>query len=158
MLKLSKITDYGLLAAVYLARHGGRTVAAREIAQFYSLPLPVIAKVLKTLHEESVIESQRGAGGGYAFTGDSDRVTLGRLIEVFEGPWNLLECESLDDEGHAVCSIRSCCPSRSFIGGINRTIKDAFDRVTLADLARGAADPQILMPTTAPPLARRENL
>jgi len=158
MLKLSKIADYGLLSAVYLARHGGRTVAAREIAEFYSLPLPVISKVLKTLHDESIIESQRGVGGGYAFTGDSDTVTLGRLIEVFEGPWNLLDCESIDDDGHAICFLRSCCPSRSFIGGINRTIKDSFDRVTLADLARGA-DPQLLMSTnTAPNGARRENL
>jgi len=39
MLKISRLTDYGLLASVYLARQRGETVAAREIAEFYHLPL-----------------------------------------------------------------------------------------------------------------------
>lgn len=155
MLKLSKLTDYGLLAAVYLARHGGRTIAAREVAEFYSLPLPVVSKVLKTLHEHELIESRRGVGGGYAFTKDSEEVTLEALIEAFEGPWNLLDCESIDDAGDALCAIRSCCPSRTFIGGINRTIKDAFQRVTLGALVRGA-EPRIIAASTGGPATARE--
>src|SRR5207245_3089513 len=39
MLKISKLTDYGLLAAVYLARHNGEVASAREIAEFYHLPV-----------------------------------------------------------------------------------------------------------------------
>ena len=69
MLKISKLTDYGLLAAVYLARHNGEVASAREIAEFYHLPVPMITKVLKTLHQSELIESQRGAGGGYTFHG-----------------------------------------------------------------------------------------
>lgn len=135
MLKISKLTDYGLLAAVYLARKSGRVVAAREISDFYSLPLPAVSKVLKTLQEGKVITSQRGVGGGYTFAGDPEVVTLGRLIEVLEGPWDLVECATTDDHGHAVCAVR--CPSRNFMGGINQAIKFAFDQVTLADLVRG---------------------
>ena len=58
MLKISKLTDYGLLAAVYLARHNGDVASAREIAEFYHLPVPMITKVLKTLHQADVIDSQ----------------------------------------------------------------------------------------------------
>lgn len=137
MLKLSRLTDYGLLASVYLARHGGKIVAAREIAEFYHLPLPAITKVLKTLNQSGVVNSHRGVGGGYSFDGDSENVTLGQLIEVLEGPWDLTECETFDDLGHATCSIRVACPSRRFMFGINRAIKGAFEQVTLGDLARG---------------------
>lgn len=137
MLKISKLTDYGLLAAVYLARHNGEVASAREIAEFYHLPVPVITKVLKTLHQREVIESQRGVGGGYAFHGDAESVTLGRLIEAFEGPWDLVECETTDDQGHAACAIRGACPSRRFMFGINRAVKGAFEQVTLGDLTRG---------------------
>jgi Rrf2 family protein len=138
MLKISKLTDYGLLASVYLARKHGEVVSAREIAAFYQLPLPMITKVLKALHQGGVIESQRGVSGGYAFSGDVETVTLGHLIAVLEGPWDLVECETHDDSGHALCAIRRACPSRRFMYGINRAIKGAFDQVTLSDLIHGA--------------------
>jgi Rrf2 family protein len=137
MLKISRLTDYGLLATVYLARHHGKVVAAREIAGFYHLPLPMVTKVLKALGASGVVQSHRGVGGGYSFEHDAERVTLGELIEVLEGPWDLVECETTDDLGHAVCGIRAACPSRRFMFGINRAIKGAFEQVTLADLARG---------------------
>lgn len=144
MLKISRLTDYGLLANVYLARHRGEVVAAREIAQFYHLPLPMITKVLKTLHHGGVIHSHRGVGGGYSFDGDPESVTLGQLLEVLEGKWDLVECESLDDSGHAVCTIRITCPSRRFMTGINHAIKGAFDQVTLGDLMRGGVSPELV--------------
>ena len=145
MLKISRLTDYGLLAAVYLARKTGDVVSAREIAAFYHLPLPMITKVLKTLHQGAIIGSHRGVGGGYSFVGDADLVTLGQLLDVLEGPWDLVECESLDQHGEAVCSIRVACPSRTFMFGINRAIKGAFEQVTLGDLARGMM-PLAVMP------------
>ncbi len=137
MLKISRLTDYGLLAVVYLARHAGRVTSAREIAEFYHLPLPVVTKVLKTLHHGGVISSHRGVGGGYTFDGNAEVVTLGRLIEIFEGPWDLTECETFDDHGEATCAIRVACPSRRFMFGINRAVKGAFEQVTLDDLVRG---------------------
>ena len=142
MLKISKLTDYGLLASVYLARKQGEVVAAREIATYYHLPLPMITKVLKGLHGGGLVNSHRGAGGGYSFDGDIERVTLGHLIEVLEGPWDLVECETNAADGHAVCGIRVACPSRKFMSGINRAIKGAFDHITLGDLTRG------VMPST----------
>lgn len=137
MLKISRLTDYGLLASVYLARHQGEVVAAREIAEFYQLPVPALTKVLKVLHQSGVIASHRGVGGGYSFDGEVEQVTLGDLIDILEGPWDLTECETFDDHGQATCAIRVACPSRRFMFGINRAIKGAFEQVTLGDLMRG---------------------
>jgi Rrf2 family protein len=137
MLKISRLTDYGLLASVYLARNSGQVVAAREVAEFYHLPLPAVTKVLKILNTSGLISSHRGAGGGYSFDRDADEVTLGQLIEVMEGPWDITECETFDDDGHATCAIRVACPSRRFMFGINRAIKGAFEQVSLGDLVRG---------------------
>ena len=137
MLKISRLTDYGLLATVYLARKQGQVVASREIAGFYHLPVPMVTKVLKKLHQGGLINSHRGAGGGYSFDADAERVTLGELIGVLEGPWDLTECETTDDSGHAICAIRIACPSRRFMFGINQAIKGAFEQVSLGDLTRG---------------------
>ena len=146
MLKISRLTDYGLLAAVYLARKQGEVIAAREVATFYHLPLPMITKVLKALHQGGVIGSHRGVGGGYSFDSDPETVTLGQLLDVLEGPWDLVECESFDESGQAVCSIRVACPSRTFMFGINRAVKGAFEQVTLGDLTRGVMPHPIIEP------------
>jgi len=138
MLKISRLTDYGLLATIYLARKHREVVAAREIAEFYHLPVPTVTKVLKVLHQGGVIESHRGVSGGYSFDGDPESVTLGQMLEFLEGPWDLVECETTDENGHATCSIRAGCPSRRFMFGINRAIKGAFEQITLGDLTRGA--------------------
>jgi Rrf2 family protein len=138
MLKISRLTDYGLLATIYLARKRGEVVAAREIAEFYHLPVPTVTKVLKTLQQGGIVQSHRGVAGGYSFDGDAESLTLGQMLDLLEGPWDLVECESTDDKGHALCSIRSGCPSRRFMFGVNRAIKGAFEQITLADLTRGA--------------------
>ncbi|HEX9407950.1 MAG TPA: Rrf2 family transcriptional regulator [Thermoanaerobaculia bacterium] len=138
MLRISRLTDYGLLATIYLARKHGEIVSAREIAEFYHLPVPTVTKVLKTLHQGGLVESHRGVAGGYSFEGDAEALTLGQMLELLEGPWDLVECETTDDRGHAICSIRSGCPSRRFMFGINRAIKGAFEQITLGDLTRGA--------------------
>lgn len=137
MLKISRLTDYGLLSAVYLARRSGEVTSAREISEFYALPLPMISKVLKVLHDGGLIASKRGAGGGYSFEGKAEEVTLRDLLAILEGPWDLVECNTFDDEGHAICTIRTNCPSKTFMSGINRAIKNAFNGITLDDLARG---------------------
>src|ERR1043165_5253857 len=144
MLKISRLTDYGLLAAVYLARRRGAVVSSRGIGGFSPLPIPMITKVLKTLQHGGLVQSHRGVGGGYSFDGDAEAVTLGQLIDVLEGPWDLVECETTDDSGHALCSIRVACPSRRFMFGINRAIKGAFEQVSLGDLARGALPMPVL--------------
>lgn len=151
MLKISKLTDYGLLAAVFLARKRGETVSSREVSEFCHLPLPVVSKVLKRLHEGGIIQSHRGAGGGYSLGAEPDSISLAELLEVLEGPWDLVECETYDDEGHAVCGIRQGCPSRSFMFGINRTIKNAFEMVTLDDLLRGGRPQFNIGPTDQKP-------
>ena len=113
--------------------------------------LPMITKVLKTLETSGAIHSHRGVGGGYSFDGDAERITLGELLEVLEGPWDLVECETTDGNGHAVCGIRAACPSRRFMFGINRAVKGAFEQVTLADLARGVMP----LPVVDKPALRR---
>ena len=138
MLKISRLTDYGLLATIYLARKQGETISAREIAEFYHLPIPTVTKVLKTLHQGGVIASHRGVSGGYSFEVDPEMFTLGQVLELLEGPWDLVECETIDENGTATCSIRAGCPSRRFMFGINRAIKGAFEQITLGDLTRGA--------------------
>ena len=74
----------GLYATLELAAHGEGQVPAAEIAAKYGISLNHLAKVLRALVRARLIESVRGAAGGYRFCGNAKRVTVLDIIELFE--------------------------------------------------------------------------
>ena len=83
-MKLQKATLCGLYAVLELAAHPDRQISAAEIAAKYDISLNHLAKVLRSLVRARLVESERGAGGGYRFSGNPKRVTLLDVIELFE--------------------------------------------------------------------------
>jgi Rrf2 family protein len=82
--KLQKATRFGLYAVLELARDPERHLSANEIAEKYDISTNHLAKVLRVLGRANLIESVRGAGGGYHFIGNARRVTLLDVIRLFE--------------------------------------------------------------------------
>ena len=83
-MKLQKATLYGLYAVMELAGHSDQQISAAEIAAKYDISLNHLAKVLRSLVRARLVESVRGAGGGYRFSGNPKRMTLLDVIELFE--------------------------------------------------------------------------
>jgi Rrf2 family protein len=83
-MKLQKATMCGLYAVLELAAHPDLQISAGEIAEKYDISLNHLAKVLRSLVRARLIESVRGAGGGYRFCANPKRVTLLDVIELFE--------------------------------------------------------------------------
>ena len=66
MLRLSKKTDYALMAMKHLALLGDRgSSSAREIAEQYDIPVELMAKVLQRLARKGLLSSHQGTRGGY---------------------------------------------------------------------------------------------
>jgi Rrf2 family protein len=82
--KLQKATMCGLYATLELAAHGGAPLPASEIAAKYGISLNHLAKVLRALVRARLVESVRGAAGGYRFCGNPKRTTLLDIIALFE--------------------------------------------------------------------------
>jgi len=61
-----------------------RHVAAAEIAQKYGVSAHHLAKVLAELARAGILESVRGAGGGYRFAANPRRLTLLDVVQHFE--------------------------------------------------------------------------
>jgi Rrf2 family nitric oxide-sensitive transcriptional repressor len=82
--KLQKATQYGLYAALELARDPSRQLSAVYIADKYDISSNHLAKVLRDLGRAGLVDSVRGAGGGYRFASNAKRVTLMDVINIFE--------------------------------------------------------------------------
>ena len=65
MIRMTKLSDYGLVLLTHFARHEDDLHSAVELAQAANLPLPTVGKILKILAKEGILGSNRGAKGGY---------------------------------------------------------------------------------------------
>ncbi len=83
-MKLQMATRCGLYAVLELVRSPERHLSAADIAAKYGISLNHLAKVLRILGRAGLVESVRGAGGGYRFVGNPRRVTLYDVITLFE--------------------------------------------------------------------------
>ena len=133
MIRLGRLTDYGLVLMSHFARSPVELRTARELAKECRLPFPTVSKILKVLLERGLLESHRGIRGGYILAQDPQRITVGSIISALEGPLALTEC-STDVAG--LCDLESSCPIRDNQRIINQVIRGALERVTLSDLIR----------------------
>lgn len=147
MLALTKRTEYALIALHYMLEQGaiaedGKSLgtnppaSAREIAERYQVPLPLLMNILKKLSTEGVLVSIRGAKGGYALAVDPKKLTLAGLITVLEGPVALVECACGPhfDGSAFTCKIAGGCPVRGPLRALHNKLTHFLDSVTVADL------------------------
>ncbi|MEQ9447699.1 MAG: SUF system Fe-S cluster assembly regulator [Rhodospirillaceae bacterium] len=133
MIKLSRMADYGVILMVQFARSGDRRVTAAELASVTALPLPTVSKLTKQLAAANLLESHRGAAGGYVLARDPKDISVARIVAALEGPIALTEC--MTSEG-AVCEIEALCPTRTNWRRINEALVGALEDVSLAEMAR----------------------
>ena len=85
-MRVSAKVDYALRAAAELARADAGPVKGERIAQAQSIPLKFLENILLELRHDGIVQSQRGAEGGYWLARPADQITLAEVIRAVEGP------------------------------------------------------------------------
>ncbi|NOZ75925.1 MAG: Rrf2 family transcriptional regulator [FCB group bacterium] len=130
MLKLTRKVEYALIALQHM--HGkapGDITKAKEIAQQYTIPLQLLAKILQQLAREKIVEPVQGPNGGYRAKVPLGAISLTEFVEILEGPMGLVDC-NIDSD----CIQLHQCNIRLPIQRVNNTIKSVFDNLTLAQI------------------------
>ena|SRR5664279_4290098 len=132
MIRLAKLTDYGLVLMTLIARNTITPVhTARDLAAESKLPLPTVSKLLKQLLQSGLLTSHRGSNGGYGLAKEVTDISVAEIITAIEGTIALTEC-STDLTG--VCDLERSCPIKSNQRVISQVVRGALDKVTLWDL------------------------
>jgi FeS assembly SUF system regulator len=131
MLRMSKLTDYGIVLLTHLAREGGPSMqTAQELAAASKIPLPTVSKILKELCRGGLVVSHRGRRGGYSLSRPASSISVAQIVEALEGPLGLTECAT--DAGS--CSLEETCVARTHWGPISRAIHRTLSRLPLSSL------------------------
>jgi FeS assembly SUF system regulator len=136
MIRMSRLTDYGIVLLTHMAAGEGVVHTAHGLAAVSRVPLPTVSKILKELSKAGLVMSHRGRRGGYALARPADEISIAQIIAALEGPFGLTDCSVLSV---GVCSLEAVCPARSHWGVISRVIERALDGVRLSSMRRPAA-------------------
>jgi len=130
MLRMGKLTDYGIVLMSHLASQTYQQHSAHTLSDAVNVPLPTVRKVLKALSQSGLLISERGAQGGYNLSRNPKKISIAEIIAAIEGPIALTECVS--DESH--CEQESHCSVQTNWTRINNAVFHALDEVKLADM------------------------
>jgi FeS assembly SUF system regulator len=130
MLRISKLTDYAILIMVELTRDG-EMLSAHTLAERIYVEVPTASKVLKLLAGNGLLESYRGANGGYRVSRTGAEISVAEVIAAIEGPIAMTECSV--EEG--LCSQEDNCGLRSNWQRISLAVAQALRDVSLAEMS-----------------------
>ena len=148
MLRLSKKTDYALMAMKHLALQstasgGVGAASAREIAEHYDIPIELLAKILQRLARRGLLTSHQGTRGGYSLARPSSLISVADVIQAVDGPLTVTAC-SVHDQA---CGQYSKCNVRDPLWRIKDRILTSLAACTLDEIASDAP-----LATTGPQL------
>jgi Rrf2 family protein len=146
-MRISAKADYAVRATIELATEEVVTpVKGERIADAQKIPLRFLENILGELRHAGIVQSQRGAEGGYWLSRAPDEITLAEIIRAVEGPLATTRGERPEDLEYRGASE----PLQTVWIALRANIRDVLESVTLADIVAGELPPEIVALTEGP--------
>ena len=125
------------------AKAPGVPVRLREIAAEQDISESYLEQIFMALRRAGLLESARGAQGGYALARAPETITVGEIVRVLEGPIAPVSC--VLEGKHEDCrrSGAADCPTRPVWARLADCMNLILDSVTLADIVVDSGDPDL---------------
>lgn len=121
---------YGLLVMMELAKNYGQSpVPLSKIASSFNLPFSYLEQLMIELRRARLVLAKRGKEGGYSLTRRPDLISITEILEVLEGPIQMVSCQSSQE-----CPLNTSCNMCSFWLDFQRKVHRSLREKTLADL------------------------
>ncbi|HEY1754978.1 MAG TPA: Rrf2 family transcriptional regulator [Bryobacteraceae bacterium] len=135
MLKLTKKADYGLIALRHLASGRRSGASAKDIAEAYRIPLPLLSKVLQKLAKAGLLLSEQGTNGGYRLARDPHEISALEVIRTLDGPIILTHCFTEHAEP-VECAQSTLCPVREPLRKVHEGILRLLSGISIFDMSQ----------------------
>ncbi len=124
---------YAVMAMVELARRGGDThVSLAEIAQSQGITIPYLEQIFSKLRKGGLVNSVRGAGGGYCLARDADKINIYEIVIVADESMKMTRCDAKSEAGCMASKGR--CLTHDLWDGMEKQIRTYLSGITLADV------------------------
>src|ERR1041385_849514 len=149
-MRVTTWTEYSLIIALHLARRGrsgSGATAARELAEVERLPGDYVEQILLRLRRAGLVESVRGAHGGYYLAREPDAISVRDVMAASEHQTFEINCDTHPVDAER-CAPSSGCSIRPVWYALQRRVDDLLSSISLADLLKEQPAPAELVPLT----------
>jgi len=142
--RVSAKADYAVRAMLELAAAGseGEPRKGELIANAQDIPMPFLENILSELRQQGLVQSRRGAEGGYWLSRLPQEVTIAEVIRAVEGPLASVRGQPPDELAYS----GAAGPLQQVWMALRGNISDVLDRVTLADVVSGTLPAAVTEP------------
>ncbi len=151
-MKLPVSTEWVLHCATTLAQlEPGAGASAAQLARYYDLPAPYLAKQLQALARSGLLTATTGPRGGFRLARPAAGITLLQIVEAVDGTSPPYECREIRQQGRGALPPEDCrrtCILAEKMADAHRAWRDSLAAVTLADIVAG-------LPPSAPARTRQ---
>jgi FeS assembly SUF system regulator len=132
MLRIGKLTDYATSVMAVLAELPDAVHSASDLAARTRLETTTVSKLLKQLAHSGLVESRRGASGGYRLARPASEISIADIVSAMEGPIGVTEC-SLHT---GLCGHEAHCGTRGNWRRISEVVEQALRGIRLSEMAQ----------------------
>lgn len=134
-MKITTKGRYGLRALIDLATYSEiEPVSISSIAARQGISERYLEQLMTLLKKAGLIQSIRGAGGGYVLAKNTSEVSVGDVLRALEGNLEPVECTAFREEDS--CEAAGGCVTKYVWKKINESINKTVDEISLEQLVK----------------------
>ena len=147
-MKLTTKGRYGLRAVLDIAlQSGDEAVALSQIAERQGISLNYLEQLIARLKKSGILNSVRGAQGGYKLSRPAESISVGDILRALEGDLNPVDCPEFDGVSGA-CDNADLCVTKYVWKRISDSINSAVDGIMLSELVEESRKVQVITGVT----------
>ncbi len=134
-MKLTTKGRYGLRAVIDLAMYAkAEPVSLSDVAERQNISISYLEQLVAKLKKAGIVQSTRGAQGGYALAKAPEEISVGEILRALEGSLSPVDCSAIDGEGETECSASNFCVTKYVWKRINDSINETVNNMFLSEL------------------------
>jgi len=130
MIKVSKKSQYGLRAMVFLAKNykSKKVLSTKTISEKEGIPFDFFEKIISQLERAKLVNGKRGVQGGYILSRSPKNISANDIVSVLEGNKKPVDCD--------FCGRKKGCLTKNVWAKVNFALNKTLESITLAELIR----------------------
>ncbi len=129
-MKISKKSQYGLRALVFLGLNKNKILSLRFISEKEKIPFNYLEKISSQLEKKGLVNSKKGVQGGYSLAVSPEKIKIGEIIKALDGEIVLVECVGTKNN----CALKKSCKTINAWLKIQKSLEKTINSINLKDL------------------------
>ena len=131
MKRLNRKVEYALMALKYMSsKFAGQVVTVKEICAATHIPFDATSRVMQQMAQKGILKSEQGAHGGYLLVTDLSKVSFHQILEMIDGPLQIVRCASTKKS----CEFLAKCNLTSPLQNLNKRLIDFYKELSVAEV------------------------